>query len=140
MAQEIFITKSLSLPVSELRFRFARSGGPGGQNVNKVETRVDLLFDVRGSKALNERDRQAITQHLASHIDSSGELCITSQESRSQWKNREAAVKKFVLLLQHALRPRKKRIATKAHAGAKEKRLEAKKRRSSIKKMRRYDD
>jgi ribosome-associated protein len=132
----VSINSNVKIPISELQFRFARSGGHGGQNVNKVETRVELLFDVAQSPSLSDSDRERILKHLKSKIDTAGILRVVAQESRSQWRNREDAVERFAELLRHALIPRKKRIKTRISAGAREKRLEEKKRRSEIKKLR----
>lgn len=139
MADTIFINNHLQIPTGELQFRFARSGGKGGQNVNKVETKVELLFDVRNSPSLSDSQRSHIIERLKSHTDSNGIVHIIAQESRSQWQNREIAVQKFVDSLQKALKPRKKRIATKISKGAKERRLETKKHRGNIKRLRKFD-
>ena len=136
MRQTITINDHLNVPRSELHFRFARSGGPGGQNVNKVETRVELLFDVAQSESLSEDQRRHVFEALGLQIDSKGILHVTAQESRSQWRNREIAVERFIRILQKALRPPKKRIATKTPDASKQKRLSAKKRRSEIKQLR----
>jgi len=137
MNGEIIVNKHLSIPSSELRFRFARSGGRGGQNVNKVETRVELLFDVAHSPSLTESDRDRILHHLKTRIDDDGILRIVSQESRSQWKNRVDAVERFRELIKYAVRPMKKRIATKIPASIKQRRLDQKKRRGRVKELRR---
>ena len=140
MDDPIKITSHLVVPLSELEFRFARSGGKGGQNVNKVETRVELFFDVAHSASLSDHQRERLLDVLQSRLDSNGMLRIVAQESRSQWRNREHAVNRLVEILQQALKPKKKRVATKSPEAAKEKRLEEKKRRSERKKLRRAID
>lgn len=140
MNEILIITSNLQIPLSELEFNFSRSGGKGGQNVNKVETKVELLFDVAHSPSLGEHVRAVLQKNLQSRIGADGTLRIISQESRSQWMNRQQAVSKFVDLLQRALRPVKKRVPTKVSKGAKQKRLDQKKRRGEIKRMRRPHD
>jgi len=136
MPDEIVINNHLAIPRSALRFKFTRGGGPGGQNVNKVETRVELLFDVANSPSLTADQRERITKHLRSRINDEGVLRIVAGESRSQWQNRELAVEQFIALLKKALKPEKKRVKTKVSRAAKEQRLQSKKRRSDVKKMR----
>jgi ribosome-associated protein len=80
----VHITDTVSIPMSELSFRFARSSGPGGQHVNRSATQVELLFDVAGSPSLNETQRQRVLQKLRSRIDQEGILHLVSQETRSQ--------------------------------------------------------
>jgi len=135
--EKLHINQNLDIPLGELRFKFARSGGKGGQNINKVETKVELLFNVTNSPSLSDDQRGVIFKNLKSQIDTQGILHIISQESRSQWKNREDAVRKFTEILQKALKPKKKRIKTKISSAGKEKRLTSKKRRGETKKMRR---
>jgi len=140
MDDPIIISSHLRIPLSEILFQFSRSGGKGGQNVNKVETKVELLFDVRHSPSLTVDDRSKLLYRLGSRLDSGGMLHIVSQESRSQWTNREQAVVKFIGILQAALKPEKKRTKTRIPNSSKRKRLEHKKRRGEIKKMRRIRD
>jgi ribosome-associated protein len=136
MPDQLVITDALSIPRSELVFRFARSGGRGGQNVNKVETKVELLFDVEHSPSLSEAQRSTIRERLRARIDPEGLLRVVSQQSRSQWQNREIAELKLVELLKNALKPRKKRVRTKVPTAAKEKRLGEKRRRGERKRTR----
>lgn len=139
MQSVLIITKSLSIPLSALEFRYARAGGPGGQNVNKVETKVELLFDVAGAACLSEEQRDLIYERLGSRIDTAGLLHIVSGESRSQWQNRQAALARFIEMLQVAFTPVKKRVKTKVSRGAKQKRIDEKKRRGETKRMRRIE-
>lgn len=130
---DIVINSRIAIPRAELGFSFSRSGGPGGQNVNKVSSRVTLTFDVASSSSLGEEDKARILRSLRSRIDASGVLRIDVQESRSQWRNREEAVERFSALLQRALAHRKKRVPTKVSKMARENRLLRKKRHSSKK-------
>ena len=134
---KLVITSRLSIPMSEIEFRTSRSSGPGGQNVNKLETRVELLFDVARSSSLTDEQRDLLFSRLKSNIDKEGVLRVVSQESRSQWKNKQEAIEKFVQLLRDALKPRKIRRKTTATPLSREKRLMEKKRVSEKKSMRR---
>jgi ribosome-associated protein len=110
----------------EFTFTASRSSGPGGQNVNKVSTRVELRFDVTGSALLTADEKEIILARLAKKINSAGELILVAQNDRSQLKNKENVIAKFYMLLIKALTPVKKRKPTKPSRAAKEKRLEEK--------------
>ena len=127
------------LVASELEFVTSRSSGPGGQNVNKVNTKVTLRWPVVASVILSSEERDTITQKLASRITLEGELVISAQDKRSQLQNKEAALAKLDELLTKAFVKKKKRKATKPSKGAAQKRIESKKRQGEKKKMRRVD-
>jgi ribosome-associated protein len=135
---DLEITPRVHISFSEIEFHTSRSGGPGGQNVNKVETRVVLRFDLLHSSALSDDTKQKLLAKLASSLTSNGILQISSQESRSQWQNKQLAVEKFVELLRRALKPSIKRIKTKPSKSARQKRLEHKQKHGEIKRQRRH--
>lgn len=121
----------------ELNFSASRSSGPGGQNVNKVNTKIELRFNVGASSILSLAQKEIIILRLKNRISSDGELIIVSQAGRSQLENRTKAVEKFFFLLAQALTPAKKRIATRPTRGSKEIRLKKKKILSELKRLRR---
>ncbi len=130
------INDTVRIPLGELEFRFARSGGPGGQNVNKVSSRVELRFNVKNSPSLTADQRRKLVSRLRTKIDTKGVLHLVSQESRSQWKNRERALEKFIALMRLALRPEQKRIPTKPSSQASATRVEEKKIHATKKRLR----
>jgi ribosome-associated protein len=111
----------------ELQFQTSRSSGPGGQNVNKVESRVELRFRIADSQLLSDEQKQTLLEKLASKLTTEGELLLTAQEDRSQLRNKEIVVQKFHDTLRKALHKPKARKATKPSKGAVRKRLESKK-------------
>jgi ribosome-associated protein len=133
---DLRVGSRLTIPVGELDFRFARAGGPGGQHVNKSSTKVELRWDVRGSAALSEGQRAMILQRLGGRIDETGLLRLSVQETRSQHRNRELAMERLAELVAGALKPQKKRRATRPSKGVKERRLRQKRQRSETKKRR----
>jgi ribosome-associated protein len=132
----IWITDKLSIADEEISFEFSRSGGPGGQNVNKVSTRATLLFDVERSTSLTEEQRSKIQEVLRTRITKAGMLRVTSQMHRTQRANREAAMEKFADLLREALKSRRPRKKTKLPPAVRERRLQDKKHRASLKRER----
>ncbi len=122
----LVINERLSIPEEELDFSFARSGGPGGQNVNKVSTKVVLRFDLAGSPELTDGQKERIRAKLGNRIDGDGILMVTAQEHRSQPLNREAALARLAMLLDQALKVPRKRVKTRVPKGAVERRLEGK--------------
>ncbi len=130
-------SRSVVIPYSEINFKFSRSGGPGGQNVNRRETQVELVFDVAGSPTLGPRQRERVMQKLASRLDSSGRLHIVASEARTQGRNREMALERFARLMADALRPYPpKRRPSRPSAAARARRLDEKRLRSRRKKDR----
>ncbi len=120
----------------EIQFLFSRSSGPGGQNVNKVNTRVTLLFDLSKTERFTQTEKAKIRRSLKRYLDKNGCVHIHCQEYRTQSANRKAALERLLALLEKALRPRKVRRKTRIPRGAVEKRLRNKKRRSEIKQQR----
>jgi ribosome-associated protein len=132
----IAISEGLEIPDEEVVFVASRSGGPGGQNVNKVSSRVTLRFDLDHSNALTSEQRERIRSKLAARINKDGILQVTSQRSRSQELNRVDTIRRFAELLRSALRKETPRIRTRATRASQEDRLEKKRQRTAIKRAR----
>jgi ribosome-associated protein len=136
----IEITPELSIPEAELTFTTSRSGGPGGQHVNKVESRVTLRFHVAASQSLDDQQKRRIGARLATRITKDGELLLHASRHRSQAANRIELVERFAELLRAALEPRRIRKKTRPTRGSRERRLDSKRRRSDLKRTRRGGD
>jgi ribosome-associated protein len=132
--ESIQVTRSVTIPRFEIELRFSRSSGPGGQHAQKSDTRVEATFDVEASAALSDAQKRRV-------IAKAGPvLRAVAQDERSQWRNRELATERLVEALREALRVPRKRKPTKPSKAAKERRLEAKKRRGQVKRLRRTVD
>ncbi|MGN6391107.1 MAG: alternative ribosome rescue aminoacyl-tRNA hydrolase ArfB [Gemmatimonadales bacterium] len=131
------ISAELRLPLSELQFRASRAGGPGGQHVNTSSTRVEVWWDVASSAALSDEQRTRLLVRLASRLDTAGRLRVVAGGSRSQLRNRQAVTERLARLVAEALRVPKTRKRTRPSRAAKAARLEAKRRRSAVKRERR---
>jgi len=129
--ESIRVTRSVVLPLGEVRFRTSRSSGPGGQHAQKSETRVEALFDVETSGALTEAQKRRVVSRAGPV------LRALAQDERSQARNRELALERLVEQLRAALRVQRKRVPTKPTAAGRERRLEQKRRRSQTKRLRR---
>jgi ribosome-associated protein len=128
--ESIRVTRSVSIPLSEIELRFSRSSGPGGQHAQKTETRVEALFDVERSTALTSRQKQRVLRKAGPV------LRAVAQDERSQARNRELAIERLAAQIAEALRVERKRVATKPSRAAVEKRLEQKRRRAQKKQLR----
>jgi ribosome-associated protein len=134
MSDGLQIGPGTVIPLDEIELRATRSGGPGGQHANKTASRIEASFDVRTSRALSEAEKSRIASRLGPRVTA------VSQDTRGQARNRELALEGLEARLADAMRPRKRRRATRPGRAAKERRLEAKRRRSQRKQTRRRPD
>ena len=139
MDEALHVAPGLVIPAEELRWRFDPSGGPGGQHANKSSTRVELAFDLSASPAIPEPMRALLLERLGSRL-AAGELRLVVNESRSQWRNREIARRRLAATLEEALRPRRRRRATRPTAASRLRRLAVKRHRGEAKRNRRPPD
>ena len=136
MTNDIPIKNGITIPEHELEITTSKSGGAGGQHVNKTETRITVRWNVLRTAALNEEQKALVLQNLQSRLTEEGDLIIHNSESRSQAQNKRMAIANLAQELRQALHVPKKRTATRVSKSVKEKRFKAKTHRGSIKKMR----
>jgi ribosome-associated protein len=137
VAEVVRITPEIVIPVAELEFRASRASGPGGQGVNTTDSRVELRFDVAGSPSLPPEAKARALRRLGPRLDSGGVLRVVAQARRSQLANRRAALERFAELLTAALHTPRPRRPTRPSRAAEAQRVEAKRRRSATKRLRR---
>ena len=123
--------RGLAIPLAEVQLRLSRSSGPGGQHAQKTETRVEAVFDVDASATLTDGQKERLRSRVGPVVRA------VAQDERSQWRNRELALERVVAQLRAALRVERRRVPTKPSAAARERRLEDKRRRSEVKRLRR---
>jgi ribosome-associated protein len=122
--------------INEFHFSASRSSGPGGQNVNKVSTKMELRFNISGSLLLSDVEKELLHEKLAGRINADGALVLVSQSERSQLQNKEKVIEKFYALITRALIPRKKRKPTRPSLASREERLENKRKQGEKKERR----
>jgi ribosome-associated protein len=127
----IRVTPRLAIPLSEVELRFSRSSGPGGQHAQKSETRVEAVFDVAASQVLTDAQKRRLAASAGPVVRA------VAQDERSQWRNRELALERLAAVIGGGVKVRRKRRATAPTAEARERRLQAKKRRAETKRLRR---
>ncbi len=132
--ESIRVTRSVSIPRSEIELRFSRSSGPGGQHAQKSDTRVEAIFEAEASASLTDAQKRRVLRQAGPV------LRAIAQDERSQWRNRELAIERLVEALREALRVPRRRRPTKPTRAAVERRLEQKRRRSKVKRQRREPD
>jgi len=133
---DLKITKTLVIPSNEIKWRFSRSSGPGGQNVNKIESRVEIIFDLKDSKVLNDYQKEILKRNLKNKLVNNS-LRLAVQEHRNQLLNRQLALMKFSSMIKNALKkPFKLRKSTQPTKASQKKRVEVKKKRGELKKSR----
>ena len=136
MSNDLFVKNGISIPMRELEVTTSRSGGPGGQHVNKTDTRITVRWNVKMTSALNEEQKERVLQNLQTRLTGDGDLIVHNSESRSQQQNKQMALIQLAQDVRKALHVPKKRTATRVSRSVKEARVDEKTHRGSIKKMR----
>lgn len=136
MADDLIVNARVTIPAAELEFTATRASGPGGQHVNTSDTRIQLRWNVVASSALGETQRRRVLAALASRLTTDGDLLLSCDTHRSQRRNREEVAGRLAALLRRALVPPRPRKPTRPTAASRERRIEQKKRRGSIKRAR----
>ncbi len=136
MKNDVYIKNGITIPSDELEITTSRASGPGGQHVNKTDTRVTVRWNVKNTTSLDEVQKERVLQAFKTRLTAHGDFIVHSSESGSQYKNRELALERMAKEVRHALHVPKKRMATKVSASSKEARLASKTRRATVKKMR----
>jgi ribosome-associated protein len=139
VTEPLHVTNGVEIPRAELVYRATRAGGPGGQHVNTAATRVELLWNVGASTALDDASRSRVRRALARRLDAEGNVRVVASEHRSQRQNRDAAERRLAELVRRALVVPRRRIATAPSRAARAARLDAKRRRGEQKRLRRRD-
>jgi len=132
----ISVTPNIKILSSKIKFKTSKSSGPGGQNINKLETKAELIFNINDLENISDKNLKELITNLHSKLDKSGNLRIISQSSRSQWKNKQIAIDKLIKILESASVPAKARVPTKRTCTSNDMRLRNKKIRSEKKKLR----
>ncbi len=140
MKEDVPIKNGIVIPGNEIEITASRSGGAGGQHVNKTDTRITVRWNIKSTKSLNEKQKERVLQNLQAQLTKDGDLIIHNSESRSQQKNKENALLQLAQKIRKALHVPKKRKKTRVPKSVKEARLRAKTHRSEIKKMRKIKE
>jgi ribosome-associated protein len=136
MKDDVYIKNEISIPADEIEFKVSRSGGPGGQHVNRTESKVSVYWNIKNTRILTDEQKLRVLNNIHTHVTDDGVLVIHNSESRSQQQNKQAALATLATVIRKALYIPKKRMKTKVSKAVKEARLQEKSRRSSLKKLR----